>query len=65
MRADGRDLPWDDVIAGFVEPVEGSCVEPNREHHALYARLIETYAACEAHALGRGPDPTPLLTAFR
>jgi xylulokinase len=65
MLADGRDLPWDDVIAEFVEPVEGSCVEPNSEHHALYARLIDAYAACEAHALGTGPDPTPLLASFR
>jgi len=32
---------------------------------AVYAGLKPVYAACEAHALGRGPDPTPLVEAFR
>jgi len=26
--------------------------------------MLEVYAACEAHALGRGPDPLPLLDCF-
>ena len=32
--------------------------------HAAYAELMEMHAACEAHALGRGPDPTEALRAF-
>ena len=63
--ADGRDMSWDDVIAGFVEPLEDSRVRPDASRHELYGRLIEAYAACEAHALGRGPDPEPLLAAAR
>jgi hypothetical protein len=26
---------------------------------------MHVYAACEAHALGRGPDPAPALAQFR
>jgi sugar (pentulose or hexulose) kinase len=63
--ADGRKIPWDDVIAGFVEPLEDSRMTPDAPCHELYTRLIDAYAACEAHALGRGPDPEPLLRAAR
>jgi xylulokinase len=63
--ADGRDVPWDEVVEGFVEPVRDSRVVHDAERHAMYMRLIDAYAACERHALGRGPDPTPLLAAFR
>jgi xylulokinase len=62
--ADGEELTWDDVIAGFVEPMASSRVEPDPARHALYGALMEVHAACEAHALGRGPDPAPLLTRF-
>ena len=30
----------------------------------LYRELLPIYEACEAHALGRGPDPTPALERF-
>jgi xylulokinase len=63
--ADGREMSWDDVIAGFVEPIEDSRVAPDPSRHQLYTRLIDAYAACEAHALGRGPDPEPLLASLR
>jgi len=63
--ADGRDMSWDDVISGFVEPLEGSRVAPDSSRHQLYARLIDAYAACEAHALGKGPDPESLLGQFQ
>jgi xylulokinase len=64
--ADGREMPWDDVIAGFVEPLEGSRVAPDPSRHQLYAGLIDAYAACEAHALGKAPDrdPEALLARF-
>jgi xylulokinase len=64
-RADGRDLPWDEVISGFVEPVRDSRVPPDPARHAMYKELMNVYAACEAHALGRGPDPAPLVASFR
>ena len=62
--ADGRALPWDEVIDGFVAPVEESRVTPNPERHQLYRELIEIYAACEQHALGSAIDPTAALEAF-
>jgi xylulokinase len=52
---------WEDVIRGFTEPIATTRLEPDRRRHAFYRGLIRVYAACEAHALGRGPDPKPLL----
>ena len=62
--ADGRALPWDEVIDGFVTPVEESRVMPNAARHQLYRELIEIYASCEARALGSAIDPTAALEAF-
>jgi xylulokinase len=64
MRADGRDLPWDEVIDGFVAPVEESRVVPDPARHQRYCQLIDIYAACEAHARGSAVDPVPLLEGF-
>jgi xylulokinase len=55
--ADGRPIPWDQVVKDFAEPVAASRLSPDPSRHALYRDLIETYAACEAHALGRGELP--------
>jgi xylulokinase len=62
--AEGRAIAWSDVVAGFVEP-EQPAIRPIPAHVPLYAELREVYAACEAHALGAGPDPGPRLAAFR
>ncbi len=64
MAADGQAAPWDEVIKQFVEPLAQSALTPNPARHAMYRELIEVYAACEAHALGRGPDPSSTLAAF-
>jgi len=61
--AQGREIGWEEVVAGFVEP--DARVRPDPRSVAVYAELKRVYAACEAHALGRGPDPTPLVQAFR
>jgi xylulokinase len=63
--AEGDHMSWEDVIAGFVEPIPATRRQPDAARHAMYQALIQVYAACEAHALGRGPDPAPLLAAFR
>jgi hypothetical protein len=39
-------------------------VHPIPEHVAVYAEMRKAYKACEAHALGKGPDPTPVVQAF-
>jgi xylulokinase len=54
-------ISWDDVVRGFAEPVISARLEPDASRREFYLRLIQVYAACEAHALGKGPDPEPLL----
>ena len=63
--AEGQAIPWDDVVKDFAEPLAASRLHPDPSRHALYRDLIDLYAACEAHALGRGPDPSARLAAFR
>jgi len=64
QRAGGRDMPWDEVVAGFTEPWPASTVHPIPDHVSVYAEMRKVYTACEAHALGRGPDPAPVIAAF-
>ena len=63
--ARGHEMPWEEVVAGFTEPWPASTVHPIPEHVAVYDQMRKVYAACEAHALGRGADPEPLLADFR
>jgi xylulokinase len=56
---------WEDTVRGFAEPVASTRLAPDRRRHAFYRELMEVYAACEAHALGRGPDPEPLIKQLR
>ena len=65
LNAGPRTSDWDDVIRGLVEPVAESRFVPDARRHAMYQELIPVHAACEAHALGRGPDPTPLISRLR
>lgn len=58
-------VEWDDVIRGFAEPIARTRLEPDRQRHAWYRDWMRVYAACEAHALGLGSDPQPLLERFR
>jgi xylulokinase len=58
---DGRQIAWDEVVTGVAEPMARSRVRPIAENVALYAELQNVYAACEAHALGHGPDPMPSM----
>jgi xylulokinase len=62
--AGGRELSWEEAVKGFVEPLADSKLSPDPARHAIYDDLIELYAACEAHALGKGPDPSPQLTEW-
>jgi xylulokinase len=62
--AAGEALQWEKVIAGLVEPVASSRIEPRPAARAIYEELLPLHGACEAHALGRGPDPTEALRAF-
>ena len=57
-------VTWDEVVKDFAEPVSDSALTPDPARHAMYLELTDVYAACEAHALGRGPDPAPRLAKF-
>jgi xylulokinase len=57
----GEEKPWGDIVNGFAEPVEDSRIEPDPDSVSVYREMAELYAACERHALGSGPDPTPGL----
>ena len=51
-------MSWEEVIDGLVEPVAASRLAPQPGAHAVYRDLMKAHEACEAHALGRGPDPS-------
>jgi xylulokinase len=55
--ADGRRMPWDEVIKEFVEPIADSALTPDPRNHALYRDLLEKYASFETQALGRTAVP--------
>ena len=61
--ADGTPLPWS-TIAAIAQPSPASRIGPSARRHAAYRELLPIYEACEAHALGHGPDPTPALERF-
>jgi xylulokinase len=65
LAAEGVAMPWDEVVKDFAEPLAASRLPPDSSRHAVYRDLIDVYAACEAHALGRGPDPAARLDVFR
>jgi xylulokinase len=58
----GQPLSWEQVIDGLVEPVAASRLAPHPAARTAYRELMKAHEACEAHALGRGPDPSPLLS---
>jgi len=65
LVSDQKKVTWDEVIAGFTEPVKESRLEPIPANVERYAELKKIYAACESHALREGDEPSPLIEAFR
>jgi xylulokinase len=65
LMASGTPSAWEEVIAGLAEPAADAVVRPDPDTVRVYRALAEAHAACEAHALGNGADPTPLLERFR
>jgi xylulokinase len=49
--AEGRELPWEEVVAGFVVPKAESRLTPQRASVETYRELIDRYAALEMEAL--------------
>ena len=64
MRQGDAETTWADVVAGLAEPRSSSRVDPDPRRHALYREMLPVYGACEAHALGLGPDPGPHVERF-
>ena len=56
-RAHGRDVPWEQIVAGFAEPLENTRVRPVAEHVRVYDDLRKQYAQFEAEALSRADAP--------
>ena len=50
MKADGLELPWPEVVDGFVAPVAASRAAPDAARHEVYRALIQVYASREADA---------------
>jgi len=57
-------MSWEEVVTGFVEPLAESKLLPDSARHAIYEDLVELYGVCEAHALGKGADPSSRLADF-
>jgi xylulokinase len=64
MRQRDHHTRWADVVAGLAEPMPASRVDPDPERHAMYREMLAVYAACEAHALGQGPEPWQHIEHF-
>jgi xylulokinase len=60
----GERILWQEVVRGIAEPAAEDRVRPNARNVAIYEKLKKVYSACEAHALGQGDDPAPLIERF-
>jgi xylulokinase len=62
--ASGLPLSWDTITNHLARPADDSRITPDAQRHMIYRDLLPLHAACELHALGRGPDPTDRLASF-
>ena len=51
LAADGESADWEELVAGFTEPVKGSEVRPDKKAVKVYDRLLEKFTGCEREAL--------------
>lgn len=49
--AEGRNVPWEEIVAGFAEPIPGSRISPVAEHVGVYEDLRRAYAAFESRGV--------------
>jgi xylulokinase len=63
--SEGEKTSWEEVTAGFAEPLASSRIKPEPRNVTTYAELRKVYSACEAHAIRGGEDPGPRIQAFR
>jgi hypothetical protein len=68
LNGHGMSVGWGALFGSVVTPGSGRIIRPAAAAEARFhapGGLIAAYAACERHALGRGPDPGEALRAFR
>ena len=51
LVANGQKAAWKEVVTGFVDPIPGSEVRPDRKAVKVYEKLMAKYAKCEAVTL--------------
>jgi xylulokinase len=64
VLASGLPLSWDTITSRLAQPAANGRIAPDAQRHAVYRELLPLYEACEAHALGRGENPTERLRVF-
>ncbi len=47
----GERPEWENIVAGFTDPVPNSEIRPDKKAAKTYDQLVEKYAACEREAL--------------
>jgi xylulokinase len=65
LRALGQSPSWTEIVDGFAQPLAASRIQPDSQRHEMYQQWKRVYLACEAHALGRGPEPSAAIEGFR
>jgi xylulokinase len=63
-KAQGESIPWEEVVAGFAEPVQGSRIQPDPGRAELYRDFLDLYRMCEDHARGKAFSAHAMLDAF-
>jgi xylulokinase len=51
LAANGREVKWGKLVAGFTAPVPGSEVVPNKKATKIYDKMLSKYAECEYEAM--------------
>lgn len=64
-RRTRRPISWTEVVAGFAGAEAADRIRPRSDLEPRYRALADVHEACEAHALGLGPDPGERLAAWR
>ncbi len=64
-KAGGQEPAWDDVVAGFAEPIRESRIAPRPQYAALYRDFVDLYRTCEDHARHRATERARALEEFR
>jgi len=65
LSASGHSPTWTEIVDGFAQPRAASRIRPDSQRHVMYQQWKRVYLACEAHALGRGPEPSAVIAGFR